>query len=179
MPGHVTKIGEGYEGFVDTLANYLANAPIFSNQPDMSVVHWIAFGDIGLGPVPGLPVGFIAPLNDQIVPYGRGGSTGGPHGTDMDEYTVPLLIIQAQHNQEEPQLSKAVSGAKYYEYPGSRSLILLTQNLRQALRCEPMFGGAVATSTITELRPMVIELDNKVYRGARLTLVARARRSRG
>jgi hypothetical protein len=174
----VTVIGEGYEGFVDTLANYLSNEPIFENQPDTTVVHWVV-GDIGMGAAPGLPVGFISPLNDAIIPYGKGGSTGGPHGTDMDHYTVPMLIVQAEHVVEEAVKGTTVSNAAWWEMPGYRELMQLAQSIRKALRAEPTFGGAIATSTITELRPMLIDLDNKMYRGARLTLDARARRSRG
>lgn len=174
----IVKIGEGYEGFCDTLAYYLAKPPVLSNQPDTTVVHWV-LGDIGMGPSPGLPVGFIAPLNDAIVPYGKGGSTGGPHGTDFDEFTVPMLIVQAEHKVEDPVISEAISNAEYWESPGYRGLMQLVQLVRKALRAEPTFGGSVATSTISELRPMLIELDDKVYRGARLTLTARQRRSRG
>jgi hypothetical protein len=167
-----------YETLLDTLANYLGNKPVFAQQPDTSVVHWV-LGDIGMGPTPGLPVGFISPLNDALIPYGRGGSTGGPHGTDMDDYTVPMLIIQAEHKAQEPVPTKQAGASEYLESPGYRELMQLVQKVRAALRIEPTFGGAVATSTITELRPMLIDLDTKVYRGARLTLVARQRRSRG
>jgi len=172
---HVEVIGTGYEGFCDTLANFLSKPPIFPNQPDTTVLHWI-LGDIGMGNIPGLPVGFIAPLNDAILPYGRGGSTGGPHGTDMDEYTVPMLIVQAEHEVVD---AEQVVGRDYWQMPGFRDLMALSQDVRAALRVEPTFGGAVATSTMTELRPMMIELANKIYRGARLTVTARARRSRG
>lgn len=178
MPERVTTIGSGYEGFLDTLAFFLASAPVFSKQPDTTVVHWV-LGDIGMGSVPGLPVAFIAPLNDAIVPYGKGGSTGGRHGTDMDDYQVPLLIIQAEHKVEEAIPATVIPAAPFYEMPGYRDLMTLVQDVRAALRVEPTFGGAVATSTITESRPMLIELDNKIYRGARMTINARDRRSRG
>jgi len=141
-------------------------------------MHYVAFGDIGLGPGPGLPVCYISPLNDSIVPYGKGGSTGGPFGTDMDEYQVPCLIIQGEHKVEPPVEATAISEPGYLEQPGGRALMDLVQNVRKALRVEPTFGGAVATSTITEIRPMLINLENALFRGARLTLTARQRRPR-
>lgn len=175
----VRTIGSGFQGFLDTLANYLATPPIFSNQPDTTVVHWVV-GDIGMGGIPGLPVGFIAPLNDAILPYGRGGSTGGPHGTDMDDYSVPMLLIEAEHVQQDAVISEVIEGAQFYEMPGYRGLIQLVEDVRKALRAEPTLGGVVAaTTTITEARPMLINLDTKVYRGARMTLSAKARVSRG
>lgn len=172
-----------YECAVDTIAYYLSHPPIkesprFDHQPDTTVVHWVAFGDVGMGPSPGLPVGYISPLNDSIVPYGKGGSTGGPFGSDMDEYAMPFLIIQGEHKVEPPVEATAIAEAGYLEQPGGRALMDLVQSVRKALRVEPTFGGAVATSTITEIRPMLINLDKKLYRGARLTLTARQRRSR-
>lgn len=169
-----------YERFVDTLAHYLANPPVLSNQPDTTIVTWIAFSDIGLGPVEALPVGLISPLNDNVLPYGKGQGTGGKLGIDMDEFTVPILVIQAEHLVEPAVPTTAPSpAANYKQSAGGRELVELLQVIRHALRAEPTFGGSVATSTITELRPMLIDLDNKVYRGARLTLAARSRRSRG
>lgn len=176
MTARIQTIGSGFQGLLDTIANYLSTAPIFPNQPDTTVVHWVV-GDIGMGGIPGLPVGFISPLNDEITPYGRGGSTGGPHGTDMDQYTIPMLIIQAEHNQED---AVQAQGLDFYEMPGYRGLIQLMEDVRKALRAEPTMGGVVAaTTTISEARPMLINLDNKIYRGARMTLTARARVSRG
>ena len=89
MPG-IKVIGTPgtYDCFVDTVSYYLAHPPIedprFAHQPDTTVLHVVSFGDIGLGPGPGFPVIYISPLNDSIVPYGKGGSTGGPFGSDMD-----------------------------------------------------------------------------------------------
>lgn len=171
-----------YEAFIDTLANYLANAPVLTaggQQPDTTIVTWIAYSDIGLGPIENLPVGLIAPLNDNVLPYGKGGGTGGRFGTDLDEFTVPILIVQAEHLYEPPVATTAPApAANYKQSPGGRELVELLQKIRKALRADPTFGMSVATSTITELRPMLIDLDNKVYRGARLTLAARTRRSR-
>jgi hypothetical protein len=169
-----------FECFLDTLAGYLSSAPVFpGQQPDTTVLYWI-LGDVGMGPMPGLPVAFISPFDDKIVPMGRGGSTGGRHGTDLDEFTVPILIVADEHvyDKATPEQSTVVAG-DFFELPGYRQLMKLASNVRTALRVEPTFGGAVATSTISELRPMLIDLDTKVYRGARLTVAARARRSRG
>lgn len=184
MPETVPVIKSGplgsYEAFVDTLAHFLANPPVMSNQPDTTLVTWIAFSDIGLGPLEALPVGLISPLNDNVLPYGKGGGTGGKLGVDMDEYTVPILVVQAEHKYEPAVATTAPApAANYLQSAGGRELVELLQTIRKALRAEPTFGGSVATSTITELRPMLIDLDNKVYRGARLTLAARVRRSRG
>jgi hypothetical protein len=183
MPG-IRVIGEAgeYQTLVDTLGYYLSHPPIadprFASQPDTTITHWVVNGDIGLGPGPGLPVGYIAPLNDSIVPYGKGGSTGGPFGSDMDEFTVPILLIQGEHKVEPPIEATAIENPGYLEQPGGRALMELVQNVRKALRVEGTFGGAVATSSITEIRPMLINLDDKLYRGARLTLTARQRRPR-
>lgn len=177
MTARIEVLGEpgDYFSVCKTIANYLASPPIFVNQPDTTVMHWI-LGDIGMGNIPGLPVGFIAPLNDSILPYGKGGSTGGPHGTDMDEFTIPMLLIQAEHEVVD---AEQVPELPFWMMPGFEGLMALSQDVRKALRVEPTFGGAVATSTMTELRPMMIELANKIYRGGRLTVTARARRTRG
>lgn len=183
MPG-VKVIGTPgtYECLVDTLGYYLSHPPIedprFAHQPSTTVTHWVVYGDVGLGPGPGLPVGYISPLNDSIVPYGKGGSTGGPFGSDMDEFTVPILLLQGEHKTEPPVEATAIPEPGYLEQPGGRALMDLVQSVRKALRVEPTFGGAVATSTISEIRPMLINLENALFRGARLTLTARQRRPR-
>lgn len=168
-----------YASFLSTLAYYLATAPVLEGQPDTTVAHWV-LGDIGMGPIPGLPVGIIAPLNDEILFMGPGAGTGGPKGYDRDVFTVPMMVVHAEHNYEQAVAETEFPEAegKYLEYPGYLALMELMQNVRKALRKDPTFGGCVATSRVTEIRPMLIELDNKPYRGARLTLWAEARRSR-
>jgi hypothetical protein len=184
MPEHVTVIESGppgsYERFVDTLAHYLANPPVLVNQPDTTVVNWITYAEVGAVELDKLPLGLIASLDDKIIPFGKGGSTGGRFGSDLDQFEVPLLIVQAEHEVEPSVPTTAPAPASgYWQAPGGRELIDLCQTIRKALRAEITFGGSVATSTISELRPMLIDLDNKVYRGARLTIVARQRRTRG
>jgi hypothetical protein len=174
----ITPLGSNgsFEGWLDTLGNYLSTPPVLTGQPDLSYVYWV-LGDVGMGPPPGFPSGIISPFGDRPLPYGASQSTGGSFGYDMDEFTVPILVIQGEHKQEPPE-SVALGSGKFYEHPGYRALMELAQNLRKALRIEPTFGGSVATSTISEIRPLLIEHDNKIYRGARLTATARSRRPR-
>lgn len=185
MPGlELIGIPGDYESILDTLANYLSSPPVLAAQPDTTTIEWV-LGDIGMGPTQAIPVGFIAPLNLGVVPFGRGGSVGGRSGTDLLDFTIPMLIIEAEHDAKaEPvnHVANAHTGehasGEFKEYPGYRGLIQFGEGVRRALRANIGLSGSVATSTITELRPVLIDLNNKLYRGSRLTLTARARRSR-
>lgn len=164
------------EAVLDALAAFLAQSTAGAAGLRASDVTWV-LGDVGMSDPEALPFGFIAPLNDKVEPYSTGGSVGGSRGVDMDAYSVPLLLVQDVHKYEDPVASAGTSPPTY-ESPGYRSLLQLAQNVRAALRSDITLGGVIATSTVSEIRYVLVQIGDKLYRGCRLTWTARQRRSR-
>lgn len=157
------------EAFLDALAK------ILSTNALSSVVTWI-LGDVGMAAPPQLPFGYIAPLNDAVSPY-----TGGPQGVDMDTYTIPLLIVQDVHDYQAAPIPGAPPGGgtvQYQEQPQYRALLELVQNIRTVLRANITMQGSVATCTVTEIRYLLVDIDDKPYRACRITIRAQHRRGR-
>lgn len=159
------------EQVLDGLATYLSGhgvaLPVAT--PLVTDITWIV-GDVGMGDPNALPFGFIAPFNDVVAPR-----TGGGHGVDMDTLTIPMLIVLAPHDYEQPIPS---ANTFFKEQPGFRTMLQLCQNVRSALRANITVSGLVATSLISEMRYVLVTIDNKTYRGCRITLNAQMRRGR-
>jgi hypothetical protein len=93
----------------------------------------------------------------------------------MDRFQVPILVVYDRLQYAQPT---AVTNQAYFEQPGYRPLMQMGQNIRAALRANITLGGLVATSLITEMRYALVSIDNKAYRGLRITWEARQRRGR-
>src|ERR1700733_1465927 len=88
------------EEFLDVLAYLLATDT--AQLPPTSEVSWIV-GDVGMGPPPALPFGFISVNNESVwwmtANGGRGGlSAGGANGLDDWQVVATLTVGFAKHD---------------------------------------------------------------------------------
>ncbi len=156
------------EAFLDILAAFLCVR--VATTPALT---WI-LGDPGMSAPSTLPFGYIIPRLDKVLPR-----SGGLGGVDMDTYTVPILVVDDLHRYGPPVQTP---GQAYFEQPGYRKLLGYGQAVRGALRGPSgagiVLGGAIATSAIPEISYVWAVIDDKPYRGVRLTVTAQQRRSR-
>lgn len=167
------------EDVLDKIAAYLSGYSTADPGLHASDVTWIV-GDVGMSDPENLPFGFIIPLNDQVATYSANGLPGGVHGVDKDQFTIPMLIVHAQHQYAAPVVntSPTQSGSPFLEQPSYRDLLRLGQNVRKAFRANITLDGLITTSRVSELRYVLAVIDAKEYRAVRLTLEVAQRRQR-
>lgn len=123
-----------------------------------------------MGAPPALPYAYLVPLWDNVQPLS---------GIDKDTYVVPLLIVDDLHRYGPPIPNVNVPGA--FEQPGYRVLMQYGQAVRSALRAGGAAitqGGIAATSQVPAITFVWVRIDNKPYRGVRLSYVVQQRRNR-
>lgn len=158
------------ESFIDSLAAFLLANITWSAIGEGNAPQ-IMIGDPGMSAPTGFPMIYLVPLWDNVTPYS---------GIDKDAYVVPILIIDDLHKYGPPIANANAAGT--YEQPGYRYLMQYGQAVRAALRA----GGAgitqegiAATSNVPAITYVWLRVDNKVYRGVRLSFVVQQRRGRG
>jgi hypothetical protein len=151
------------EAYLDTLATYL------STDPGTRGIFWV-LGDIGMGAPPGWPFGLIIAYDDVAKPI-----SSGPNGVDDDTYTIDLLIVDDPLQYGD---ATQTTGTSYYELPGYRKLLQWAQAARLTLRANITLGGVGASSEIGNIRYVGVQIDKKLYRGARIRVTAKQRRQR-
>ncbi|HZV74590.1 MAG TPA: hypothetical protein VFF79_12805 [Conexibacter sp.] len=151
------------EAYLDALAAFL------STDAGTRGIYWV-LGDIGMGAPPGWPFGLIIAYDDVAKSI-----SSGPHGVDDDTYTIDVLIVDGPL-----QYGDAVqtAGTGYYEVPGYRKLLQLAQATRSTLRANITLGGVGASSEVGNIRNVGVQIDKRMYRGARIRVTAKQRRQR-
>lgn len=154
------------EEFLDNLLAFL-----LAKVTTSPVITWI-LGDPGMSAPTALPMGYVPPLFDTVLPYSA--------GVDMDTYGVPIVIVDDLHNYGPPIPN--VNVPDVFEQPGYRKLMQFGQATRFALRnggAAITQGGYVATSQVPAISYVWLKIDNKPYRGVKVALEVQQRRLRG
>ncbi len=176
------------EEYLDVLAYTLATSP------GTSGVQWI-LGDVGMGSPTRLPFAYISLFNEQTLwmtaQGGTGGlATGGMRGLDDWQMPTVITICAQAHDYITPIVASPPAGSPvsaaalgttppFMEQPGWRLALQLAEAVKAVLRTNITMSGEIATSRVTESRPLLQTIDGKPYRAQRLTLVAQQRRPRG
>lgn len=176
------------EEMLDVLAYILATNPATSG------VEWI-LGDVGMGTPTQEPFGYISLFNEQVLWMtangGRGGlSAGGVNGLDDWQDVVLLTIGFAKHSYVPPvQAAPPANGPTnpaqlgslppYQEQPTWRLAIQLAEQIKFVMRQNIVLAGSVATTRVSEWRPVLLNLQGAMYRALRVTVQAQRRQSRG
>ena len=177
-------VNRDLEEALDAIA-YLLATSAYSSQ-----VNWI-LGDVGMGSPQQLPYGYISHLNESVKWYsaagGLGGMTGGAAG--VDDWIMPIVITIAyqQHRYVDPipaapSAGSAFSGLgtlPYMEQPGWREAQFYIQKVKAVLRTNITVGGFVATTQIVESKPVLMNINEILFRCVRITIQTQQRRRRG
>lgn len=176
------------EEFLDMLAYALAT------DERTSGIQWI-LGEAGMGAPIAVPFAYISALNETTQWYtanGRPGAGGGGIAAGVDDWLIPVGITVAitPHQYVPPTqavppvgspLSAAALGSPppYLEQPGFRAATVAIENVKAVLRTNITVGGEVATTRVTDSRYLLVSIQGKPFRCARITLTAQQRRKRG
>lgn len=172
-----------------------AFAYLLSTNSPTNEINW-AIGDVGIGPPPPLPFGYITHVSEGVGWYTAGGgvgglSAGGPQG--QDDWNIPITLTIALEPHRYPNLLAAtppatspffpatlgIQALPYQEAPGYRAFLQAVQKVKGVLRTNSTIGGAASDTRIVESRYILQEIDNSAYRAARMTINTQQRRTRG
>lgn len=159
------------EQFLDAVAQILTQGVDWTGVTT-PVQQWI-LGDMGMGAPTALPFGYIIPSLDKVIPF-----TGGIHGVDMDEYLIDLIVVDDLHKYGSPVPQQSGQAGSWLEQPGYRNLLRIGQAIRAAFRANITLGGNIAKSSEPKIQYVPVVIDNKSYRGLRITIDASMRRGR-
>lgn len=167
-------------------------AYLLSNDSRTSNINWI-LGDVGMGAPVNLPFGYISVQDEVVSWYTANGGMGGL-AAGLDDWVIRVILtvctephdfippVAAQPPNTSPFNPSNLGGPiVYQEQPGWRTQLEIIQNIKKVMRTTPgvvVFGAATDTR-IVESRWVMAEINEKLYRAARLTIQTQQRRVRG
>ena len=176
------------EILMDAYAYYL------STDDRTKGIKWV-LGDPGMGRPSRVPFAYIAQATENVGWYtsdGRNGGFGGlAAGLDDWQIHIMILLCSEPHRYVDPvpagppdnspflPSNNGNTQLPYLEQPGWRSTMGMVQNIKKVMRTNSTLGGAASDTRIVESRYLLQDINNQVFRAARLTIATQQRRVRG
>lgn len=166
-----------------------ALAYLLATDARTSYITWV-LGEPGMGDPDALPFGYLYPQTQNVKWYTANGRGSGGLAAGLDDWQIPFVIIVAveEHRFEKPvTASPAPSSAfanlgiamPFLEQPGWRDQMEADQLVLDVLRTNIVVGGYLATTTVSEDKHFLLNLNNSLYRASRISVNAQQRRTRG
>lgn len=186
MPGSDVVFPTPLKHSLDELMD--AFAWMLSTSPQTNDIQWI-LGDVGMGSPTQLPFAYISRLNQAVKWSTANGSSGGL-AAGLDDWSLPIVItlVLTEHEFISPVTATPPAGnvfanepqpLPYFEQPGWRDVETDVNSVLSVLRENITVGGFAATTTVNECKPILLTIDQNLYRCERISIQAQQRRTRG